>query len=289
MEKVGKNKFQIAAIENARWLDKVLAAGTSLAGLIVLLKLTGATEFEWNSAKLSTDSAWVVFVLFSVAHLYTAWLFIRSLNVLWAEDTLETSKQVFDEVTSTGGIFVRGLLPRTYYAKNRLGMYIYEMKSDDPSTWVTYGAAAVLIGAITPFDISNLNTFLILLTASFFIAYFNWMVGANWIVALSELTIDHNKSRYHSQILEETQRNATAWGYLLILPGIFTVDTGSASVDLTGCCGIPFIVLITSSCGIFIYRNWSQLFDFFSRDPVFTSLILVAIILLYILGARITR
>ena len=49
-----------------------------LAGAIVLLKLSGKSEFKWLEANFSTDSAWAVFALFTVAHAYTGLLVLRS-------------------------------------------------------------------------------------------------------------------------------------------------------------------------------------------------------------------
>jgi hypothetical protein len=76
-EEQALNHLQEAVVHNADWVNRVLVSGTSIAGVVVLLKILGHSEFEWQDVKISVQGAWMVFALFSVAHGYVAWLLVR--------------------------------------------------------------------------------------------------------------------------------------------------------------------------------------------------------------------
>ena len=204
------NHLQKVVLENAKWMDKVLVSGVGIAGVIVLvivlLKLTGAKEFEWANMKFSTTYAWPVCFILTVAHVYTAWLFIRSILTLWQQETSDNCRTAFQEVTTTGNLFVRKMIARTQRVRTRSGRYIVAMKIDDPSTWATYSAAGLLIAAIVPFDLTNIWLFLFLLAIATILTWVNWIVGSNWIIALSELTLEDEQAWYLPKWVEKKQK-----------------------------------------------------------------------------------
>jgi hypothetical protein len=185
---------QQAVIENGKWIDGVLLTGTTVAAIAVVTKLVGATDFEFESFKISVDYMWVVFAVFTVIHFYTAWLFNRAIFDLWKTQSEEECLVAFQEITTTGGFFVRGLMPRIRYTKTIFGIRIYKMRLDDPSTWATHTLALLLIAAIIPFDMTNIQWFLNMVFLSMVIGIINWLIGSEWILSLSELSIPHEKS-----------------------------------------------------------------------------------------------
>ena len=193
------NHKQKMVIEGAKWADQILTGSASLAGFIVLLKILSTDTLQWNGITFSVNNVWIIFFLLTVAHYYAAYLLNRSICLFWRENKSEKAVEqgtlVFEQVTETGGIFLRGLVPRTEHAKvGYIDMYL--MSSIDPSTPVSYGAALLLIFAMVPWNFSNLLLFFLLLAASIIIIIANWTIAGGWIISLSLLTIEPNKATH---------------------------------------------------------------------------------------------
>lgn len=213
--------------ENAKSVDTLLKSFAALVGMIVLLKLLGNHDFSWNGMTFSVaNDAILICSLLSVAHFFTAYRVVRSAHVLWKANDVEHGKAAFANVTETGSIFVRELVPRVDYRKGFL-LSIYKMDWSDPSAWAAYGFAILLPCAIVPYDLSNLLRFFMFFAGAICITIFNWVVASAWIIALSELTQQSDAATYHLQ-LEAKQRkrhnNLKNLQYLtgLVIPiGIF--------------------------------------------------------------------
>jgi hypothetical protein len=191
-------------IENAKWVDKILMVGTLAAGMIVLFKLLNLlniiniTTIDIGSLKnLPITNGWLFFVIFlllTFAHYWTGILLLsHSLHKLWQANSSELSEYAFNEVTTTGGIFVRGLIPRI---ENVGVIYLIDMR--DPSAWAAHAAALALIFAIVPWYFAP--PFFILLVLAIVLMFVNWMIGSNWIILLSELKVEHDKAGAHMRI-----------------------------------------------------------------------------------------
>jgi hypothetical protein len=191
------NHLQEAVVNNSNWVDKVLLSGIILAGMIVILKITDKAVFKWGDVELRTDKAWIVGVLFSLAHLYTTWLFVKSIHTLWKAGNQENCQAAFNKVTSSGGLFVRGLMPRVKIVHG-----VYQMSWSDPSTLISHLAVLLIIPAVVPFDLSHPLRFLLYLGISLILMVFNWIVGSNWAIALSQLTVERDKALYHLKRLK---------------------------------------------------------------------------------------
>ena len=157
------NYYQKAVVENAKWVDAVLLSGFTFSGIIVIAKLIGLTEFELYNLKIPVSISWVVFSVFTIANFYTSWLLNREIFRLWSRHSEEECQSVFQEIRATGGILIRGLTPRTQKSENILGIQIYKMRLDDPSTWAAYLFAALLIAAIVPFNLFDIKIFFVML------------------------------------------------------------------------------------------------------------------------------
>jgi hypothetical protein len=212
---MSKSEFsynQRAVIENAKWVDKVLFSGVTLAGIAVVAKLLGLKEIEFQTLKISTDYAWIIAVVFTIAHFYTAWLLRRAIVRLLSTEPEDKCLEVFSEVTLEGGIFVRGIIPRIEITNRILGIPIYKMRIDDPSTWAAHVLAIVVIAGITPFDTSNDRYFAGMLLLAVAITASNWLIGSVWIVMLSALGVKHEEVAS----LRSQSANSSRSGYELV-------------------------------------------------------------------------
>jgi hypothetical protein len=196
MSSNGFSHRQKAVIENAKWVDGVLLTGVTIAGTATIAKLIGTSEIDLLGLKLSLKNIWVVFAALTIAHFYTGWLLNRSIYRLWKIHSDEKCLTVFQEVITTGWVFVRDLSPRTKIVKTIFGIRMYEMRLDDPSTWATHVFALILMAAIIPFDYSNQRVFWGMVLVAIAITIINWTIGSFWLVSLSELAIPHKESIY---------------------------------------------------------------------------------------------
>lgn len=185
MAEDNSNPLQEAPVNNAKWIDRVLWAFAILGGTIVLLKFTKKNTFSWAGVEFDMNRAWIVFIFLTVAHLYTTLLFHLSVVKFSKRSTESERQKVFARVTSSGGLFVRGLIPRTERVGN-----VYRMNWSDPTTLASYLAALLIIVAIVPFDFSNRNSFFKYLLVALLIMVVNWFVGSRWAVTLSQLAVE---------------------------------------------------------------------------------------------------
>jgi hypothetical protein len=185
----------LAVKENAKWVNTVLAVGVPLFGAIVLLKFLGATKFTWEHITIGTSQAWIAAVIFTVAHLYSTILLVRSLRVVWSDATAEQRRRLAKEIVATGGLFVRGLVSRTKVLTASGGPFIrYRMEIDDPTAWVSQLALPVLVLAVVPFSWSL--SLLLMIPVAVVIAEANWTIGSHWAIALSDLASHKSGSTY---------------------------------------------------------------------------------------------
>lgn len=236
--------YQKAVVENGKWVDGVLISGAVLAGVVVMTKLIGTTEFEIQNVKFPVEYAWAVFTVFSGVHFYTAWLLNRATFRLWNTHSTEKCLATFQEVTTTGGVFVRGLIPRTRLMKTTWGIKIYEMRLDDPSTWATHALALLLIAGIVPFDVSDPRRFWGFLFLAVVISAANWFIGSMWLVPLSELAIPHKESTILAGQAARSRANPvvkdTSSNFPVLFKGI--VPLFSAVLTMAGALLVPICV-----------------------------------------------
>lgn len=186
--------------ENTKSVDTLLKSFAAFAGVLVLLKLFGNHDFTWNGVTFSVaNDAILVCALFTVAHWFTAYRVVRSAHALWKADDVARGKEAFAQITETGSLFVRELVPRVNHRKRFL-VSIYKMDGSDPSAWAAYGFALLLPCAIAPFDLSNLVRFFLFFAGAICLMMSNWVVASAWIIALSELTLQPDVATYHVQL-----------------------------------------------------------------------------------------
>ena len=164
--------LQLRVTESLKWLDGVLWAQVTIGGAAIIAKLLGLATFEFAGSDVNLADAWVIFLILTAAHWYCAVMFARSVAQA-ADDLLSVDKkEVFLRVTATGGLFVRGMIPRRAEHSDSLDLRIHP---SDLSGWAALIAMPLLVAAITPFEINDLS--LVLFLAGLFLAHANWLIG----------------------------------------------------------------------------------------------------------------
>lgn len=193
------NIYKDAVISNIKWLNNILTYGSSIAGIIVLLKIKGDSFFSWTGIEYSISQAWIVILLLTIAHIYVCVLAIKSVFRLVNNATTEDCKEVYIELTSKSGIFLRGLIAR-FTNNRRFYIRITKMQLKDPTMWLSYLSAIVVLLAIIPFHFERIINLILLILFSFFILFVNWITAAIWINTVSELSdppkTDQEKAKF---------------------------------------------------------------------------------------------
>ena len=183
-------------VKSASRLEAVLNFGGASAGIVVLAKLLGGSDFEIWGLKVKLVWTWIPFAALTIAHLYGALLFIRRAYGLFVAGDTSRSK-AWEKLTSGGLLWFDGFIARREARKLPLGFVVYRMSLGDPTTWLAHGVALGFFVAI--FDWQNANWTMRLATglAGGVILVVNWLIGTNWAVAASELALsDASQSRY---------------------------------------------------------------------------------------------
>ncbi|MFK4085902.1 hypothetical protein ACI2LF_17455 [Kribbella sp. NPDC020789] len=181
-------------ITGAKVCSRLLAVGAGLCLAIIAGRLfAGSAEVSLGVVDLPLDFAWVGLVAVTVANVFTgAFLAQRITAYLPYLHLAKQAVQVFREVTSTGNPFVFGLRSRAL--PRRPGGRYYPMSLRDPSAWVAYGAAVVLLLAVLPW---RLEAGRIIVSGGWsgwgqvvlaiVLLAVNWWASSVWMVALSRL------------------------------------------------------------------------------------------------------
>jgi hypothetical protein len=171
-------------VNNFNSVDRVLKFFLPLAGLTCLLKFTNKLTLSVSGLEVPTKWAWAVFVVFTFAHLFTTWRFQQSARQFTQRSTASDRQNVFDKISSSGGPWIRNLLPR------RKRGHFYRMKLRDPSTIFSYAAAVVMLVAIIQFDLDHPWRFTKYSLVALVIVIANWLIGSRWAVTISEFAGD---------------------------------------------------------------------------------------------------
>src|SRR5262249_49311285 len=121
-------------VDTAKTLNTILSTGVGILAAVALLRFVGAPDFTWAGAKLTLTSAWIVAIIFSIAHAWVGIDLIQQVNHLWSNQSLDENRTVFKTLTGTTGIFLRGLRPRLDAIQLAAkGRRFYSMSVSDPS------------------------------------------------------------------------------------------------------------------------------------------------------------
>jgi len=177
-------------LTGAKVCSRLLAIGAALCLATIAGRLfAGGASLSLGTVDLPLNLAWVGLLALTVAHVFTgAFLAQRITAYLPYLHQPEQAVQVFREVTSSSNPFVFGMRSRAL--PRRPGGRHHPMSPRDPSAWVAYGAAVVLLLAVVPWRVEagrivvdgwgQVGLAVVLLAV-------NWWAGSVWMVSLSRL------------------------------------------------------------------------------------------------------
>lgn len=188
-------------ISSAGHLNAVLLAGFFVTLVVVVIRAFRKNEFEWNGIKLHTRYFFLIAILFTFAHHYTAYLVGLRLAEIGSLDS-ENIKRARLAFFSQDYIVFDGFLPR-FPEDGSTPL----MSGADPTSWAShlfYILAMIsivpAIGAIrrTYWSMRLANQFIWIARFSLaaIIPYWNWMIGAGWAIGISDLWVEPYKSNY---------------------------------------------------------------------------------------------
>lgn len=177
-----------SVVSLAGWINTVLVTGLTIAGGVVVTKFCAGSTFKipGTDVLVGTAHVWILFLPFTLAHLYVALLFIRACRYLFRHDR-DNARKVWEELSLEGPLFFRGIMPRLL----PLGRNIARMRRDDLTTWLAHVGAIAFWVAMSPIPQGPALTY----AAATALTFINWTIGSNWVIAASELTSDPDVAR----------------------------------------------------------------------------------------------
>lgn len=172
-------------LNSATWIDHLLIAAAGLAGVIVLLKLFSKDKFKFFDVEFSTSYAWVVFFIFTCAHVYVSFLFRSDISLILKKYP-NLKATAWESLTGSDLFFFHGLLSRLQFV-NINGVKVFVMEQDDPTTWLAHGGAILVFLAIIKVRETTWLVRVGSLIAALIITVANWLVGGGWVVYASYL------------------------------------------------------------------------------------------------------
>ncbi len=175
-------------LTGAKVCSRLLAIGAGFCLATIAGRLF-AGSLSLGGVDVPLNFAWVGLLAITVAHTFTgAFLAQRITAYLPYLHLPEQALQVFREVTSSGNPFVFGMRSRAL--PRRPGGRYHPMSLRDPSAWVAYGAAVVLLLAVAPWRLEAgrivVGGWPEVVLAVVLLAV-NWWAGSVWMVSLSRL------------------------------------------------------------------------------------------------------
>jgi hypothetical protein len=164
-------------------IDYLFIADLSIATIVLISKLFGKESFKWNDIEFPLDKSWIVFALLTIANIYCALQLKTALSEIIKLNDKKLNKEVYNEVTSSENIFIRGINRRPIFTSTWGKMSFDTMPSPkrDMAYWLRLFISILILLAISitnsnkhlNINFTNLNiAFLILLINSFFSSIF---------------------------------------------------------------------------------------------------------------------
>jgi hypothetical protein len=178
-------------LASAGFLNALLIAGTAAAGATVLIKSFGQNDptkpstIKAFGVDIPIGKAWIVFAMFTVGHLYTAFVF--------RQDCLEVMRQspaiqgdAWKALSGGSLLFFHGLVARLQSVVVD-GQRLFIMDENDPTTWLVHGVAVLVFVAIVRIRRASWMTRIGTVFAGVLIVVSNWLIGGGWAVTASTL------------------------------------------------------------------------------------------------------
>jgi hypothetical protein len=143
-----------------------------------------------------------------MANIYVTCLLMSSLRSLYQSGDRGTCRALFHELTTSGGLFFRGLIPRTESHTALTGVRVYKMDWRDPTTWLALAAGVVLVLVVIPFSSMPRPVLFRYMLLGLSLLWINWKFAATWIILLSRLAIVEGESAYVDRLFGWTRCTA---------------------------------------------------------------------------------
>ncbi len=241
------NNAEIAAFENMRWLDRLAWFALISTVGIVVSKFIGEQTFGWTGIDLPMKFISLFFTSITIIHFYITVLVIRSFRHIWKLSEQKDRIDFFERLIATGSFLTRGILVRESSFSGEAGSHKkdfididYYLNTGDPPVWVITVFMALVVIAITPFEISFNAIILYFVSAT--IVIINWNIGSHWMIALSDLSLSKDRSIYFGRA------NSKGIRMIMSMSGITSFGSNRSSVWLIP--GIIFITLLYSLLAI---------------------------------------
>ena len=167
-----------------------------LAISTILLRLTGGNNIKVYGVDIPLDWAWVPITAFTLFHGIFTVEFVRSIRRYWELTEPSDYFKLFIDITTEGGLFMRGMTPRILPATGGPAPMGTEL-----ATWLTHAAAICLFFALLPSSgFSSLQAI-----PAYILTYLNWLIGSRWAIALSELAVRKEYATVLPQRLRKQQ------------------------------------------------------------------------------------
>lgn len=194
-----------AVLSNAHWVNNCLVSGVSFCFAVVVIKATSGSSFKvpLTDVKVDTSLAWLCVLGFTIAHIYSRIIFVSSCRDLYNdaindegtivrnETKVDDCRKAFKELSCTGPLFFRGLIPRLPAHE---GSNYVKISYSDPTAFLAYGAAIMLMAAVIPFREQEFWNYIFCSFMAGILLWTNWRVGAAWVTAASDLACRESKS-----------------------------------------------------------------------------------------------
>jgi hypothetical protein len=164
-----------AALSMAGHLSKFMIFCLVLLASIVVLKVQGNTEFQLANLKIRTHDALFVILALSIAHEFVSRHFVGSLTAFSEAGSFAERKRLFEEITVSGSLVFRGFSPRTKIAP---GSKIYVLSARDPTSWIYYLSAGLVLLASVPFSSTTPVLLTVEILMGLFFTAWSWITGS---------------------------------------------------------------------------------------------------------------
>jgi hypothetical protein len=187
---------QRIVIGHAKAIARILTVSAGVGIAVVCARLLNLSDIEVLGLEAPLRHVWFFFVLVTIAHLFFGWILVKDLGRSRDEDDSAGGKRLFDALRTEESSLLRGILPRQTPVQE--GSRVYKMSWSDPTTWLFCGLALLNFAAILPWKL-NRGDFVwdggtarvvTLVALGLVLLFINWMVGGQWLVMLSQLTLD---------------------------------------------------------------------------------------------------
>ena len=181
----------------AAFICRILLIGTALAAAVIGARLFGnggKVAIASGAVNVPANWAWILFLVLTLGHgVYGFWL-VRNIGIFREQHKNDPDCcKLIERIRSEPNMFVFGLIPRLPLKQ---GKHLIPMSWKDPSTKFSYFALLTFLVSMLPWYVAangalNWVTgswFWVSLVAAVILALANWLLGTNWIFALSKLT-----------------------------------------------------------------------------------------------------